>query len=163
MKNKIIIVGLNSEFNRILAKGLADETQGYYLDIEDYINYSLFDKAQMQQKCGLEYMKKQEKNAIASCVDYENSVLYFPFEYFIFENNYKAFQSSSIMFYIKFSEQTLINKNKTFKDNDKIDLPLICFKENDEQLTQICDYTINVGKKSEKTIIKEIINKIIGV
>ena len=42
MKNKIIIVGLNSEFNRILAKGLADETQGYYLDIEDYINYSLF-------------------------------------------------------------------------------------------------------------------------
>ena len=64
MKNKIIIVGLNYSYDKCLASNLADESGAFFLDVEDYISYSLFDRTAMKEKCGTEYLYKQEQSAI---------------------------------------------------------------------------------------------------
>ena len=53
MKNKILIVGLDTAYNKSLAQNLANESGAYFLDIEDYVSYSLFNVHTMKEKCGI--------------------------------------------------------------------------------------------------------------
>ena len=44
----------------------------YFLDVEEFVNYNLFSKNDMLQKCGIDYLTKQEIKQIASKVNKNN-------------------------------------------------------------------------------------------
>ena len=162
MKNKILIVGLDTAYNKSLAQNLANESGAYFLDIEDYVSYSLFNVQEMKEKCGIDYFSQQEYKSIASCVDYENSVINFPCELFLRNDMFKLFKETSICVYVKFSEFALNKSNKTQKEDEKLTINILCFKELNKQLENICDYVISAKNKKPQTLIKEIISKIVG-
>ena len=157
MKNKIIIVGLDYNFCKSVANLLADESDAFFLDVEDYLSYSLFDRNAMKEKCGIEYLIKQEQKAIRDCLEFENAVINFPYEYFCTNEVYTAFQPSSIIVYLKISKQTL-----TKREENDAPANLICYTERDKTLLQISDFIVTVGNKKQSTIIKQIINHIVG-
>ena len=162
MKNKILIVGLDTAYNKSLAQNLANESGAYFLDIEDYVSYSLFNVHTMKEKCGIYYFNQQEYKSIVSCADYENSVINFPCDLFLRNEMYKFFIESSICVYVKFSELAINKADKNYSDDAKLTTNILCFKEINKQLESICDYTIYVKNKKISTIIKEIISKIVG-
>lgn len=157
MKNKIIIIGLNYEFCKSVANQLADEGGAFFLDVEDYLSYSLFDRNAMKEKCGIDYLIKQEQKAIKDCYEFENAVINFPYEYFCTEEIYSLFKQNSTVVYVKFSKQTLEKYNQSESPSN-----LICYNERNKLLSQISDIVITVGNKKQTTIIKEIINHIVG-
>ena len=157
MKNKIIIIGLDYEFAKSVANLLADESDAFFLDVDDYISYSLFDRNAMKEKCGIEYLIKQEQKAIKDCLDFENAVINFSYEYFCTNEIYSLFKPSSIVIYLKQSKQTLAPKL-----SNETPTNIICYNERNKMLTQISDFVVNVGNKKQTTIIKEIINHIVG-
>ena len=157
MKNKIIIVGLDYNFCKSIANLLADESDAFFLDVEDYISYALFDRVAMKEKCGIEYLAKQEQKAIKDCLDFENAVINFPYEYFCSSEIYSAFKLTSIIVYLKFSKQTLEKREQT-----ETPANIICYTERDKLLSEISDFVVNVGNKKKETLIKQIINHIVG-
>lgn len=157
MKNKIIIVGLNYEFCKSVANQLADDGGAFFLDVEDYLSYSLFDRNAMKEKCGIEYLIKQEQKAIKDCFEFENAVINFPYEYFCTEEIYLLFKQNSIVIYLKHSKQTLEKLNQNESPSNTI-----CYNERNKTLSQISDFIISVGNKKQSTIVKEIIDHIVG-
>ena len=157
MKENIVIVGMNYEYNIEIAQMISSLTDLYFLDVKQFVDYQLFDKKNMEQICGIEYMQKQENKAIQSCVEYENTVMTIPIEYFLRKNQYENFSKFCVV-YISFSKDKISKLYKTNKDMSMLFSTLITFEEKDEQLQKIANLTINVKNKGKNNIMKEILH-----
>lgn len=159
METKIIVIGLNYNFNKNLAKAIADNLNWYFLDIVDAVNYNLQDRYKMAEKCGIEYMQKQENSVIRSLVDYEKTVINFSFNYFYRADMYKLFLNNSHIVYVRFSEQTLQTISDKREEDDKYTIDLISFCDRDKILKKICNLTISGTNKNTLNLAKQIILK----
>lgn len=162
MKSNIVIVGLNYEYNLDLSKSLSELTDLYFLDVREYINYTLFSRNDMLEKCGVEYLEKQEKSAIISCSNFENSIICIPSEYFVKDHMYENFKANSHIIYVYFSINKLEKISQKFDEYSFLPINLIAFKDRDLELKNVSNLKICVGNKNLKTVANEIINFIKG-
>ena len=90
----IVILGLDYEYNLKIGKILSDSLGMFFLDFKDYVEYSLFSTKDMLEKCGVEYLEKQQKKCLMSASEFENTVLCIPYNYFFEQDNNKLFESN---------------------------------------------------------------------
>ena len=155
MKKNIVILGINYEFNLKVAQELSECIDMYFLDVEEFINYSLFSKVEMLQKCGVEYMTKQENSAVKSCAEFEKTIICIPHLYFFRDNMYKNFIQDSYIIYLYFSKDELDkmqNVSKTFE------VDMIAFEDRNIDFEKVCNKKIDTLEKDCDAIVKEIIN-----
>ncbi len=156
MKN-IVILGLNYEYNIQIGQLLTEKLDMYLLDFKQYVEYDLFSTKDMLEKCGVDYLNKQEKKCLKKCSEFEKSVICVPYSYFFDEDAYKLFKSDYIV-YLYFSKQKLQN----VKSDDTLALDLIVFDERDQDLSENCNKKIVVSNKKPQTIVNEIISYVRG-
>lgn len=137
MKKKILLLSLSEKIGSKIGATLADNLGLYFLSVDDYIEYSLFDANEMLVRCGESYYLQQEKKALEECLDFENTIYYCSYEVFI--NNKNLFSSFQI-FYIYIPKERLekeeggnafVNKI-AFSDRDEF-LSKIAYKVEDDK------------------------------
>lgn len=148
MKSNILIVGLDSNFNRELGYELSLATSLYFLDVEDYILYSLQDPDKMLSQCGVEYLTKQENSVVRSCADFENTIIYIPFEYYNRNNAYNLFIETCNIFYIKFTEENIQN----LEERDFEVINSIAYEDYDKILSKTSTYVIDANDKTMEEV-----------
>ncbi len=156
MKQNIVIVGLNYKYNLMIGKILANNFNMYFLDALEYVNYSLFSRNDMLEKCGIEYLNNQENKAIKSCSEFENSVICIPCDLFLRNQNFEKFKTTSNIVYLYFSQERLTNLINDSNDNNIAKVDLLVFEDRNNDLQKICDIMIKISNKKSQTIVKEI-------
>ncbi len=160
MKSNIIIIGLDYKYNLAIGKLLADTTSLYFLDVNEYVNYALFSRKDMQEKCGVEYLEKQENSAIKGCLEFENTVMTFPYLYFQRIYNNEKFKANANVVYLYFSKEYLTKKIDDNSYLETLSVDIIAFNDRDKDLNNASDIKINVRNKKKETILKEILEKL---
>ena len=127
----------------------------YFLDVEELVNYNLFSKTEMLEKCGIEYLTKQETAVVKSCAEYENTIMCMPYSYFFRDDMYVNFTNNSYIIYLYFSKENLSKKQNLSK---VFDVDMIVFDKRNDDFNRICNKKINVSNKKNETIINEILN-----
>ncbi len=153
----IVILGLDYEYNLKIGKILSDSLGMFFLDFKDYVEYSLFSTKDMLEKCGVEYLEKQQKKCLMSASEFENTVLCIPYNYFFEQDNNKLFESAQ-KFYIYFSK----NKLSKIVDNDTLSVDLMVFSDRDFELNKACNHKIKVANKKIETVKCEILKILEG-
>ncbi len=156
MKN-IVILGLDYEYNLKIGKLLSDSLGMFFLDFKEYVEYSLFSTKDMLEKCGVEYLEKQQKKCLISASEFENTILCIPYGYFFEQDANKLFESTE-KFYIYFSK----NKLSKIEDADTLKVDLMVFSDRDLQLSNACNHKICVGNKKLETVEGEIMKILEG-
>ncbi len=156
MKN-IVILGLDYEYNIKVGKTLSDNLGMFFLDFKEYVEYNLFSTKDMLEKCGKEYLLKQEKKCVESASEFENTVICMPYSYFFEQNAYKLFKSAYKV-YVYFSK----NKLSKLYSGDTRAVDLIVFSDRDKDLTNVSDLKLCVGNKKITTLCQDISKKIEG-
>lgn len=154
MKN-IVILGIDYEYNTHIAELLTRSLDMYFLDVNNYINYSLFSRMDMLNKCGIEYVNRQENLVVKSCADFENTVMCIPYSNFFRDDIYKDFLDKSYIVYLYFSKEKLNEKDGI---SDTFEIDLIAFNERNQKMSDLCNKKISVSNKKDDTIIKELLN-----
>ena len=155
MINNVVIIGLNYEYNIEIAQSVAGSLEAYFLDGDEYVNYQLQNKKNMEELCGVEYLKLQENKAIKGCAEFENSIITIPSHYFLRDSQYTNF-SNSLVIYIRFSKDKLTKQSKTGFVDEFIVPNLLTYTQKDAELENLAKYTINVRNKKKSTIENEI-------
>lgn len=162
MKINIVIIGLNYEYNLDICDMLADKTGMFFLDVNQFLNYSLLSRKNMEELCGIEYLEQQEDSVVKSCSEFENSVICMPHMYFLRNEQYKNFDGSVII-YIRNSKEYLEKLNNiTDQMYNTLPVDVIGFEDKDIELKDISYLTVNVKNKKKETIVNEILTKLGG-
>ena len=160
MKSNIIILGLDYKYNLEIGKLLADKTNLYFLDVMEYVNYTLFSRKDMKEKCGVEYLEKQENSAIKGCLEFENTVMTFPYLYFVRNKNNIDLKSNAKIVYLYFSKKNLTKKTDDGEFWETLSVDIIVFDDRDKEMSSVSDLKIIVKNKKKQTVIKEIVEKL---
>lgn len=158
MRNVIILLGLNYEYNVEIGQLVAQKSDLYFLDAKEYINYNLFSRKDMLEKCGIDYLQNQENSVIKSCADFENTIIAMPYMYFFRNKMYNNFLDKSYIVYLNFSYNKLKSLSNNVSDDSMLDLNLLAFDDRNDDMKKICDVKINVSNKKKETIVNEILN-----
>ena len=160
MESNIIVIGLDYKYNLMIGKCLADAMSLYFLDADEYVNYALFSRKDMQEKCGIAYLEKQENSAINSCLEFENTVITLPYLYLSRNKSNKKFKNNATIVYLYFSKENLTKKINSNSFSETLSIDVIAFDDRDKELTDMCDIKIYVRNKKKNTVLKEILDKL---
>ena len=153
MNKNIVILGFDYRYNISIAELLNQSLDMYFLDVNQYVNYALFSKSEMLEKCGIEYLNTQENKAIKSCAEFENTIMCIPNIYFFRSDNYKLFKENSFIVYLYQSKEKLLRKVK--KEDFSADL--LIFEDKDNELNNICNKKIIITNKKKESVVNEIL------
>ena len=162
MKNVVIIGFINEDMQKI-GQELANKLDFYYLDIEKLIEYSLGNKLEMENVCGLEYLKNEEKKIVYSINSYERTVVSISYETFI--NNLDAISSSNVLIYLRQTKMQFSKRIKNLREsgieNENLNNYLIseiAFEERDKLLKKNCNFAIRYDISKLNDLISNIEN-----
>ncbi|MDD3232386.1 MAG: hypothetical protein PHO06_03450 [Clostridia bacterium] len=147
---KIVIISLADEFGSKTSEIVASDLDMFFLKVDDYIDYNMFNSKEVLSRCGIEYFKKQETKFLNEALGFINTLYYISYDLFI--NNQNIFEKIDCEYiYIALSLEQLKNLNeKTVAINS------IAFEDRDKFLR-----TISLTVKSEILVKKSFANKIV--
>lgn len=160
MKTNIVILGLDYEYNLDIAQLLADKTSLYFLDVKQYLNYSLFSRQEMEAKCGIDYLIKQENSVVKSCADFENTIICMPYMYFFRDNIYQRFFDNCEIIYLYFSKQKLQKIAYNNSSDNTLAIDILAFEDRNADINKISNIKVCVSNKNKQTVVKEILNNL---
>ena len=132
MKNKIVFVSLIDSFASKVSSMVASGLSMFFLDLDKFIEYNMFDPEKLLKTCGVEHFKKQEKRIIQDAFQFENMIFYSSFE--LFSNNKELFDEQNfIVIYIRLSLKQL----ESFNDKNFV-INKLAFEDRDEFLKKQC-------------------------
>jgi len=148
MKKKIIIA-LADAFTNKIAKLVANDLGFYFLNLDEYIDYNIFDSERILAKCGIEYLKNQEVKYLQDALQLDDMLYYASYELFV--NNQKLFNDYEKIYVALSREQLIKLKEKNFEIND------LAFEDRDKFLKSIA-----ISVESDFLIEKSFANKIVN-
>lgn len=131
MKKKILLLSLSEKIGSKIGRALANNLGLYFLSVDEYIEYSLFDTNEMLIRCGESYYLQQEKKALQECLDFENTIYFCSYEVFI--NNQNLFSTFQI-FYIYLSKEQLEKE-----EGGNAFINKLAFSDRDQYLSKIAN------------------------
>ena len=78
MKTNITLICFESEFNKEIAHAMSNELELYYVDIADLLQFNFINLQDVLAKCGIDYLKKLENEAIKNVSTFENTIITSP-------------------------------------------------------------------------------------
>ena len=123
---KTVLISLANNFGAKTTKVVADALGKFYLNINDFVEYSLAKTPNALVNADYEYFLNLERKAICEALSYEDTIYYCDYDLYI--NNLKFFKKCSII-YIALSEKQL----KCLNEDNQV-ITLIAFKDRDKIL-----------------------------
>lgn len=150
MNKKILVISLSTNFAKSVTEILAKTLGKYFLSIDDFIEYTLFNSKELLKKCGKEYYLQREQEALQECLNYDNMI--YSCSYDVFVNNGSKFQNFEI-FYPYLPKDEL----DKFQDGD-LTINQIAFEDRNNYLLSIA--TKIAYSKDINLIVEKILNQI---
>ena len=75
MKTNIVLVGSLYNKTKEIAEKLSEKFDLYYANVEDIIEYRLFNAKEIKKKCGVAYLKKLKNDILKEIGNFENTLI----------------------------------------------------------------------------------------
>ena len=148
--NKIVIVSLYEKFSTLVAKNISNDLGMLFCSARELIAYEIMDRKLVEERCSVEYLKKQEQRVLRNLASYENVCISISYERFM--ESYELFQKESIIVFIDLPKTYIKQKSK---------ISFIRFEERQARLEQNSTFSIKV-RKVDVDLIKNKILKLLG-
>ncbi|MDD2445845.1 MAG: hypothetical protein PHX09_03440 [Clostridia bacterium] len=120
---KTIVISLADMFANKVTDMVANDLGLYFLNLDDFIDYRLLDYNRIIEKCGVEYLKKQEAKYIKEAFSFVEAIYYISYDLFV---NNQIYFADCLIIYIaltceqlaKLNEKTFVINNLAFQDRD---------------------------------------------
>ena len=150
--NKIVIVSLYEKFSTLVAKNISNDLGMLFCSVRELIAYEIMDRKLVEERCSVEYLKKQEQRVLRNLASYENVCISISYERFM--ESYELFQKESIIVFIDLSKTYIKQKSK---------ISFIRFEERQARLEQNSTFSIKVRKVDVDLIKNKILKQLGGI
>lgn len=150
--NKIVIVSLYEKFSTLVAKNLSNDLGMLFCSARELIAYEIMDRKLVEERCSVEYLKKQEQRVLRNLASYENVCISISYERFM--ESYELFQKESIIVFIDLPKTYIKQKSK---------ISFIRFEERQARLEQNSTFSIKVRKVDVDLIKNKILKQLGGI
>ncbi len=150
--NKIVIVSLYEKFSTLVAKNISNDLGMLFCSARELIAYEIMDRKLVEERCSVEYLKKQEQRVLRNLASYENVCISISYERFM--ESYELFQKESVIVFIDLPKTYIKQKSK---------ISFIRFEERQARLEQNSTFSIKVRKVDVDLIKNKILKKLGGI
>ena len=164
--NNVLLVGLIEEDLKKIGLLLAQRLEFFYLNSEEMISYSLFDKAKMEKVCGINYMKEEERKVVFGLNTFERTVLSMSYE--TFSNNFDAISSSNTIIYLRQTEgqfnkrvEELLNSGIETENLHNYEISRLVFNQRDNFLKKNCNLIVKYDISKLDSLIENLEDQIL--
>ena len=161
----VLLVGLIEIDLKKIGLMLSQRLDFYYLNCEELISYSLFDKEKMEQVCGVDYLCREERKVVYGLNSFERTVISMTYE--TFSNNFDAISSSNLIVYLRQTEgqfnKRIEDLTKTGIEEEKLhnyEITRLVFTQRDNFLKKNCNIVAKYDISKLEQLIKNIENEL---
>lgn len=158
MSGNIVLIGLDYNMTKTLAKMLSAELGMFYLDVNDLINYNFSNQKDAEKKLGLEYYNSQVEKICKSVCNYEGTIANMPAELFLRENIHSCIKQKCVIIFINVSKDVLTKANEQKSADKKNDINILTHGELTKILSKRSDVVVKFNGKDCASCIKDIKN-----
>ena len=161
-KTNLCFIGLAKNFTDIVCKQLSAQLDMFYANVQEIIEFELLDIPSVEEKCGREYLLKEEMKIINRISCYENTLINIEYSNLNNETNLKTIKEHCLLVYLRLDsdrfEKELIKDNLT-KNQTLLQQDL--FQDRDFICKNISDMYINCTDLKVNDLIRFIMEQII--
>ena len=150
--NKIVIVSLYEKFSTLVAKNISNDLGMLFCSARELIAYEIMDRKLVEERCSVEYLKKQEERVLRNLASYENVCISISYERFM--EGCELFQKDSVVVFIDLPKTYIKQKSK---------ISFIRFEERQARLEQNSTFSIKVRKVDVDLIKNKILKQLGGI
>ena len=150
--DKIVIVSLYERFSTLVAKAIAKDVNMLFCSTRELLAYEIMDRKLVEERCSVDYLKKQELRVIKNLASYENVCISISYERF-YENT-SLFQKNSLIVFIDLPKTYIKQKSK---------ISYIRFNERRENLIKTSTLSLKVRKVEVESVKIKILKQLGGI
>lgn len=165
MKTNLVIVSLIDSKTKKIAEQLANDLDLYFADINDILDYNLYNAGDIEKNCGLEYLNKLKQKTIREISSYENTLISISNNLFVADNNAQNLNKYGTVVFINYSKQTInkyIESLSSSEEKNTFNVMMLAYNDIVKICTENCDVEIPITKldfDANYKKIKKVINK----
>ena len=150
--DKIVIVSLYERFSTLVAKAIAKDVNMLFCSTRELLAYEIMDRKLVEERCSVDYLKKQELRVIKNLASYENVCISISYERFY--ENASLFQKNSLIVFIDLPKTYIKQKSK---------ISYIRFNERRENLIKTSTLSLKVRKVKVESVKIKILKQLGGI
>ncbi len=150
--NKIVVVSLYEKFSTLVAKNISNDLGMLFCSARELLAYEIMDRKLVEERCSVEYLKKQEQRVLRNLASYENVCVSISYERFM--ESYVDFQKNSVIVFIDLPKTYIKQKSK---------ISYIRYDERKARLEQNSTIIIRVRKVDAKLVKNKILKELGGI
>lgn len=150
--DKIVIVSLYERFSTLVAKAIAKDVNMLFCSTRELLAYEIMDRKLIEERCSVDYLKKQELRVIKNLASYENVCISISYERFY--ENASLFQKNSLIVFIDLPKTYIKQKSK---------ISYIRFNERRENLIKTSTLSLKVRKVEVESVKIKILKQLGGI
>ena len=150
--DKIVIVSLYERFSTLVAKAIAKDVNMLFCSTRELLAYEIMDRKLVEERCSVDYLKKQELRVIKNLASYENVCISISYE--CFYENASLFQKNSLIVFIDLPKTYIKQKSK---------ISYIRFNERRESLIKTSTLSLKVRKVEVESVKIKILKQLGGI
>lgn len=150
--DKIVIVSLYERFSTLVAKAIAKDVNMLFCSTRELLAYEIMDRKLIEERCSLDYLKKQELRVIKNLASYENVCISISYERFY--ENASLFLKNSLIVFIDLPKTYIKQKSK---------ISYIRFNERRENLIKTSTLSLKVRKVEVGSVKNKILKQLGGI
>ena len=150
--DKIVIVSLYVRFSTLVAKAIAKDVNMLFCSTRELLAYEIMDRKLVEERCSVDYLKKQELRVIKNLASYENVCISISYERFY--ENASLFQKNSLIVFIDLPKTYIKQKSK---------ISYIRFNERRENLIKTSTLSLKVRKVEVESVKIKILKQLGGI
>ena len=150
--NKIVVVSLYEKFSTLVAKAMSNDLGMLFCSVRELMAYEIADRKLMEERCSVEYLKKQEQRVLKNLASYENVCISISYERFM--QSFSLFQKESAIVFIDLPKTYIKQKSK---------ISFIRFEERQVRLEQNSTVTIKARKIDVELVKNKILKQLGGI
>lgn len=150
--DKIVVVSLYERFSTLVAKAIAKDVNMLFCSTRELLAYEIMDRKLVEERCSVDYLKKQELRVIKNLASYENVCISISYERFY--ENASLFQKNSLIVFIDLPKTYIKQKSK---------ISYIRFNERRENLIKTSTLSLKVRKVEVESVKNKILKQLGGI
>lgn len=150
--DKIVVVSLYERFSTLVAKAIAKDVNMLFCSTRELLAYEIMDRKLVEERCSVDYLKKQELRVIKNLASYENVCISISYERFY--ENASLFQKNSLIVFIDLPKTYIKQKSK---------ISYIRFNERRENLIKTSTLSLKVRKVKVESVKIKILKQLGGI
>lgn len=150
--DKIVVVSLYERFSTLVAKAIAKDVNMLFCSTRELLAYEIMDRKLVEERCSVDYLKKQELRVIKNLASYENVCISISYERFY--ENASLFQKNSLIVFIDLPKTYIKQKSK---------ISYIRFNERRENLIKTSTLSLKVRKVEVESVKIKILKQLGGI